>query len=994
MKKVLFLIFTVVFVIIYFVINKEENKIKDKMQTEAIIIAQSSRIFLSNLAIDELKENLRLDMKARDIRAIEIKDYLLDKNIIVAYKNENNQIFFTEKLPYKYKQYPRIKENIIEKKSYVTNKLGKLTLYYDGDSKINLINKYQQINFTQKEKEYLLEKKEIKMCIDPYWMPFEKIKDNKHVGITSDYVKIFENLIGIPIKLIATDSWSESLTKAKNRECDIFTLASKTKERAEYMDFTTPYINNPIVIATKIGIPFIENLTEIQDRKIAVVRGYSLLKILKKDYPTMDIVEVDTLDEGLRAVENNRIFAYLDTSAVINNAIQKDFLGSVTISGKIKYNIELSIATRNDEPILNKIFELALSSIDKDTKEKIFHKWIKNNYNLKTDYTLVYQLLFVSLFIILGTMYWNRKLTILNKELSNERDKAKRLTEAKSEFLANMSHEIRTPMNGIIGMSHLALQCDLDKKSKNYIDKIDKSAKSLLNIINDILDFSKMEAGKLEIEKVEFFLDDLIENVVNLSEININEKELKLIVKNDNPKHTIYYGDPLRLTQIIMNLLGNAIKFTETGTIIIEVKTKADNFIEFSIEDTGIGLNSNQIEKLFNSFTQAETSTTRKYGGTGLGLAISKQLVELLGGKIWVESEEGIGSRFSFEILIPQKFDAEVAETKKDTQKLEIIKDFFVEMDTIKILLVEDNYINQEIIKGLLDDECFNIDTVQNGKDAVEKIVQNSTEYHLILMDMKMPIMNGMEASQKIRQINKTIPIIALTANALDSDKKLAYTIGINDYLHKPIDIEILYDLIYKYIKKDKKSQKENSFSKWDSFQFLNFDSALNKLNNDEKLYTKILKDFKKKYQNVKFENLNDEEYRITIHTLKGLAGNIGADNLQELLSIIEENNDKEILTLIYKRLDEVMIDISSLNNTYNESSNKKEISKDIKIELFNDLEMTLNNKRPKQILLVLDKLEEYELEFADKEYLENIKQLINKYKYREALEVLKFINF
>jgi len=994
MKKVLFLIFIVVFSIIYLVINKEENKIKDKMRTEASIIAQSSRIFLSNLAIDELKENLKLDMQARDIRAIEIKDYLLDKNIIVAYKNENNQIFFTEELPHKYNQYPKIKENIIERKSYVTNKLGKLTLYYDGDSNINIINKYQQISFTQKEKKYLLEKKEIKMCIDPQWMPFEEISDGKHVGITSDYVKIFENLIGIPINLVVTSSWSESLTKAKNRECDIFTLASKTKERVKYMDFTEPYIKNPIVIATKIGIPFIENLTEIQDRKIAVVRGYSLLNILKRDYPSMNIIEVDTLKKGLRAVENNTIFAYLDTSSVINNAIQNDFLGSVTISGKIKYNVELSIATRNDEPILNKIFESVLLSIDKDTKEKIFNKWIKNNYNLKTDYTLVYQLLFVSLFIILGTMYWNRKLTILNKELSQERDKAKRLTEAKSEFLANMSHEIRTPMNGIIGMSHLALECDLDKKSKNYIDKIDKSAKSLLNIINDILDFSKMEAGKLVIEKVEFFLDDLIENVVNLSEINMNEKKLKLIIKNDNPKHTIYYGDPLRLTQIIMNLLGNAIKFTETGTITIEVKTKEENFIEFSIEDTGIGLNSDQIEKLFKSFTQAETSTTRKYGGTGLGLAISKQLVELLGGKIWVESKEGIGSKFYFEISLPQKFDAEVVETKKDIKKLETIKDFFTDIDTIKILLAEDNFINQEIVKGLLEDECFSIDTVQNGKDAVKKIVENPTEYHLILMDMKMPIMNGMEASQKIRQVNKTIPIIALTANALDSDKRLAYTIGINDYLNKPIDIEILYDLIYKYVKKEKMPLEKRLSSKWDNFQFLNYDSALDRLNKDEKLYIKILKDFKKKYQNVKFENLNDEEYSITIHTLKGLAGNIGAENLQELLSIIEKNNDKELLTLIYKRLDEVMIDISSLSNVHNESFNKKEISKDIKHQLFKDLEVTLNNKRPKQIFLVLEKLEEYDLEFADKEYLEDIQQLINKYKYREAIEVLKFINF
>jgi len=991
MNRFLLLIFSFLIVGIYFLTTKVENKIKSEMEIEASIIAQSSEVFLSNFAIDELEKKLKLDMNVRNIRAIEIKDLLLNKNIIIAYKDDNNRIKFVQELPSKYKKLPRLKKDIVKRKSYGIDKIGQLVLYYDGESNINLINKYTQLDFSTEEKAYLNQKKIINMCIDPYWMPFEEIKDGKHIGITADYMDIFRTLIGIPIKFIPTKSWEESLTKSKNRECDILSLISKTKERSKYMDFTTPYINNPIVIATKIGIPFIENIGQIKDKKIAIVRGYSLIGILKKDYPEMEIVEVESLKDGLRAVEKNKIFAYLDNSTVINHAIQNGFLGSVTISGKINYNIEFSIATRNDEPLLNDIFEEAVLSIDENTKANILHKWIKNNYNLKTDYTLVFQLLFVFTLIILGTIYWNRKLSLLNKELSIERDKAKKLTEAKSEFLANMSHEIRTPMNGIIGMSHLALDCKLDKKSKNYIHKIDKSAKSLLNIINDILDFSKMEAGKLNIERVDFYLNEVIENVINLTEIKINEKKLKLIVHNEYDNSKPYHGDSHRLTQIIMNLMGNAIKFTNIGTITLKVINKPNNLVEFSIADTGIGLSSIQIDKLFKSFSQGDLSTTRKYGGTGLGLSISKQLVELLDGKIWVDSVEGKGSTFSFEVTLPQNLESIEIKKEKKVDDFPQIKEFFRNLENVKILLVEDNFINQEIVRGLLENSGIIIDSVQNGKDDVEKIELYSSEYDLILMDMKMPIMNGIEASKRIRKINTVVPIIALTANALDTDKNLAREAGMNDYLHKPIDIEKLYRLIYKYLEPIIGNRKEikKSCSLWDKFQYLDYERALKQLNNNEKLYLKILKDFKTNYNNVSFELLEEEERKLVIHTLKGLSGNIGAFELYKSVKNVERDNDPLLLEVLYKRLNEVMLDISQLDESKDESKNNELISDSLKIELFKELEEALINKRPKQITLVLSKIENYELKDEDSVLFESIKTEIKKYKYNEALNIM-----
>ncbi len=377
--------------------------------------------------------------------------------------------------------------------------------------------------------------------------------------------------------------------------------------------------------------------------------------------------------------------------------------------------------------------------------------------------------------------------------------KAEETSKLKSEFLANMSHEIRTPINGIVGMSYLVLQTNLTTKQRNYIEKIENSAKSLLSIINDILDLSKIESGKLIIDKVEFNLDKLIENTLDLIKFQARKKRIKIKIEYDKNTPKKLYGDSLRVSQILNNLFSNAVKFTQTGgKITLSVSRIAKNRFKFIVKDTGIGLTKKEQEKIFKAFSQADGSTTRDYGGTGLGLTISKQLVELMNGKIWVKSEYGVGSSFIFEIELKEvkekkesiKYIVPISRDKKLRCNINMLRG-------CKILLVDDNEINQEIVMGLLENSKIELDIVSNGKEAIDRFKPNI--YTLILMDIQMPIMDGYEATKIIRQKDKNIPIIAITANAMKDDIAKSLNSGMNSHINKPINVEELYETILKY---------------------------------------------------------------------------------------------------------------------------------------------------------------------------------------------------
>ena len=897
----------------------------------------------------------------------------------------------------------------------------------------------QELKLTDEEKAFLERHRVIRVGVDPSFVPFEFIDtDGGYKGIAADYVRIIERKLGIRFEVAKGLTWPEAYSKALAGELDVLPAISQTPERERYFLFSSPYYNFKRVIVTRTSQTGINDIEDLYGKTVAVQRNSSHHSYLT-GHPAINLSLYDSVETALTSVANGTETAFVGNLATTHFLIKSTGLTNLKfVSFEAEKQQAIHFAVRKDWPELVSILDKTLATFTQEERLAIHSKWIDLGAerdlgpiirNLLIAGSAVFLILLVSLCWI-----WILKREVARrKKIQEDLELAKLEAEAannvKSGFMARMSHEVRTPLNAINGMAYLLKKSELAPTQKMYVDRIIQSSNTMLSIINDILDFSKIEAGKVELEHISFNIDNVLQNVIDIVSYKIEEQRIGFSLTKDPRLPNFFFGDPRRIEQVLINLINNAAKFTEFGTISFDVRMKARKastcLLLFTIEDTGIGMTEEQANKLFEPFSQGDASINRRFGGTGLGLAIVKNLLDMMGGEIQVYSAEGRGTTFIIQVelevdaaieeehrkriassyfrniktLVLEKtganmnlidsylssFGMECEITTSETSALSMLEtandkfskpfdlliidyetpeekafsfvdkmrvnpriakmpavivllpmmreDLFdrTEEHGIKmalgkpviqsvlfnaiqeifrlkavssvggetqdkkeqvveeemktslgtILVVEDNKTNQLIAKSLLEQEGYSIILADDGDKGVAAFREHSGEISLVLMDLHMPVLNGYDASLRIKEIAPAVPIIALTADVVDGVREKCEQHGITDYISKPFDPE-------GFVRKVVETVGSRPLHVPKEKGILDRAVGLRFMGNNEALYKTVLSEYARENSTLvrdldaAVEAGQFDDAAKMVHKVKSSSGSIGATALQE----------------------------------------------------------------------------------------------------------------
>ena len=648
-----------------------------------------------------------------------------------------------------------------------------------------------EIPLSEAEKAWLEAHPRMRLGIDPAWPPMEFInKRGEYQGVSSEYVGYLERALGVEMAPMPRVSWEQVIAQAQAGEIDVLPAVLETPNRRQYLNFTKPYASFPFVVFVRKNTPFITGLEDLEGKNVAVETAYATQEYLQRNHPRINLLEVPDTRDGLTRVSLGKADAYVGNLLVGTYLIEQEGLVNVKVGAPTPYAFDIRFGVRKDWPELIPILEKALDNLTLQQKSAMRQKWFSVRYDVRIDYVLVWKIIAVAAVLIGFVLLWLWQTRRQKEALRLAKEEAEQASRFKTAFLANMSHEIRTPMNAIVGFSHLLERTELNPKQTDYLKKISYSARSLLGIINDILDFSKIEAGKLVIEKTDFLLDEVLENIADMVMMRAEQKGVEILFRRDLKIPDRLLGDPLRLEQVLLNLVSNAVKFTEQGAVSIEATLLARErehvVVGFAVKDTGIGISPEKLAGLFDAFVQGDGSTTRRYGGSGLGLAIVRQLVSLMGGQLHAASTVGEGSCFSFTLQFTPGEDTAERPALNSTD--------------LHVLVVDDNAQARDILREMLESMAFRVDVADSGNAALQRLAQAAPEqYDLVLMDWNMPGMNGIEAAQQIqgtRRLEHIPMIIMVTAFAKEELMEQAQENKLDGFLVKPVNPSTLYNSI------------------------------------------------------------------------------------------------------------------------------------------------------------------------------------------------------